>query len=71
MEVVPLSIERVAYTPRETAIALGISRSRLYHLIHEGTIRTITVGARLRVPKAELERIAGEGARSAGAPAKG
>jgi excisionase family DNA binding protein len=56
-----MTIERIAYRPIEAADALGVSRSRIYAAIAEGSIRTIVVGTRLRIPAAELARIAEEG----------
>lgn len=60
-----MTIERVAYKPTEVAEALGVSRSRVYAWIAEGSIRTTHVGTRLRIPATELARIAEEGAPAA------
>jgi excisionase family DNA binding protein len=59
-----MGIDRAAYKPTEVAEALGVHRSRIYQLIKEGSIKTTIVGSRLRIPAAELARIAAEGAPS-------
>lgn len=56
-----MTIERVAFRPIEAADALGVSRSVIYARIADGSIRSIVVGSRLRIPAAELARIAEEG----------
>jgi excisionase family DNA binding protein len=39
----------------ETAEALGLSRSRIYELIGDGTIPTIRIGRSIRVPRRALD----------------
>jgi excisionase family DNA binding protein len=56
-----MTIERVAYRVPEVADALGVSRSRIYAWIQEGSIKTTLVGSRLRIPANELARIGKEG----------
>jgi excisionase family DNA binding protein len=63
-----MTIDRVAYRPTEVAAALGVSRSRVYAWIADGSIRTTIVGSRLRVPATELARLGEEGVPSAAAP---
>jgi excisionase family DNA binding protein len=63
-----MTIERVAYRPTEVADAIGVSRSRIYAWIADGSIRTTLVGSRIRIPAAELARIAEEGVPRASAP---
>ena len=45
-----MSIERLLYRPAEAAIALGVSRSRMYELITSGEIPSIRLGGTWRVP---------------------
>lgn len=52
--VVPLT-ERLALTVPETAILLGISRSKAYELVAAGVIPSIRLGDRLIVPRRQLE----------------
>jgi excisionase family DNA binding protein len=61
-----MTIERVAYRPNEVADALGVSRSRVYAWIADGSIRTTLVGSRIRIPAAELARIGEEGVPATG-----
>lgn len=48
------SVERLTYRVHEAAAALGISRSRCYQLVAQGTIPAIRIGASIRIPVAEL-----------------
>lgn len=49
-------------TVDETANALRLGRSATYEAIHRGQIRAVRLGRKLRVPRAELERLlSGEG----------
>jgi len=47
---------RLAYSVADAAQAIGISRSRLYEHISEGTIRPIKDGRRTLITLGELER---------------
>jgi excisionase family DNA binding protein len=42
----------------EAAEVLAISRSSLYQLVAAGEVRTVRLGRAVRIPKAELERLA-------------
>jgi len=53
---------RLAYSPKEAAEKLGISRSSIYALMRAGTLRTTRAGARRLVPAVELDRLLGVGA---------
>lgn len=44
----------------EAATYLSISRTTMYRLINEGTIKTVQVGQRKRVPLAEINRLIAE-----------
>ncbi len=48
---------RAAYPIPEAAFLLGISRSGLYELIANGTIRRVKIGRRALIPAVEIERI--------------
>lgn len=44
-------------TPREAARELRISRVTIYRLLADGTIRHSRLGAAIRIPRSEVERI--------------
>lgn len=44
----------------EAAEQLNISRTTMYRLINDGTIKTVRVGQRQRVPAAEINRLIAE-----------
>lgn len=44
-------------TVKEFAAALKVSPSAVRNWIHNGTIKAITIGRTVRIPKTELERI--------------
>jgi len=46
---------RLLLTPVEAARALGISRSKLYELLGDGSIESVLIGASRRVPAEALE----------------
>ena len=48
---------RLAYPINESAALLGVSRRTVYELIRRGTLRPVRVGARQRIPAAELARL--------------
>ena len=45
----------------EAAALLGLSRSTLYQLIGSGRVRVVRLGRTVRIPRQELERLAGGG----------
>ena len=49
--------ERLALTPDETAVKLGMSRDAVYKAIHAGQIPSIRIGALIKVPRVQLERL--------------
>jgi excisionase family DNA binding protein len=51
----PPAVEKLAYSVREAAQAVAISRSRLYELIGAGEIRILKDGGRTLIRKTELE----------------
>lgn len=48
---------RLVYPINESAALLGVSRRTVYELIRRGTLRPVRVGARQRIPAAELARL--------------
>ena len=44
------------------AVRLGVSVATIQRLCHRGAMKFVRVGASMRIPKAELERVAREGA---------
>ncbi|MDB6102554.1 MAG: Helix-turn-helix domain [Gammaproteobacteria bacterium] len=48
---------RIAYSINETAAVLGISRRTVYELLASGQLGAVRIGARQRIPAAELERL--------------
>ena len=53
----PNTPARLAYPINESAALLGVSRRTVYELIRRGTLRPVRVGARQRIPAAELARL--------------
>ena len=49
------SVERLTYSIRETCEILGISRSKCFSLIKEGTLKVSKLGARTLIPRKALE----------------
>jgi excisionase family DNA binding protein len=54
MSQVDSPVEKLAFGPAEAAQALGISRSRLYELLYEGTIPSIKLGSRRLIRRESL-----------------
>lgn len=48
---------RAAYPIPEAAELLGISRSGLYALIDDGTLRRVKIGRRTLIPATEVDRL--------------
>lgn len=49
--------ERLTYSVREAAQALGLSRNSVYQGCLNGQIPHVKIGKRLLIPKAQLERL--------------
>lgn len=56
MSTTRLPTEKLLYTPEEAALALGISRSSLYLLMGDGSLPSVRLGSRRRIPAAALHR---------------
>ena len=52
--------ERLLLKPAEAAEAMGVSRSRAYELIADGSIPSIKLGASVRVPVQSLREWIGQ-----------
>ena len=48
--------ERLTYTVKEVAQALGISKEAVWDRVWDGTIPSVRVGRRVLVPRRALER---------------
>lgn len=48
--------QKLAYTVKEVAAMLSLSRSHLYELIHAGKIDTIKIGRARRITAKQLSR---------------
>lgn len=46
--------QKLAYTVKEVAVMLSLSRSHLYELIHAGKIDTIKIGRARRITNRQL-----------------
>lgn len=47
-------VERLTYSPAEAALALGISRARVYQLLDDGTIPSLHLGRRRLIRREAL-----------------
>jgi len=54
-------VEKLAFSPRETAEQLGVAVTTLYALLGTGQIRSLKVGRRRLIPAAEIARFLEEG----------
>ncbi|QGV79350.1 helix-turn-helix domain-containing protein [Streptomyces ficellus] len=48
-------VDRLLYKPEEAAEALAVSRSTVYELMAEGTLKYIKLGRTRRIRRADLE----------------
>ena len=46
--------------PAEAARLLGVSRSKAYHLVHQGTLHARRIGGSIRIPLSQIELLASE-----------
>ncbi|MBL8609748.1 MAG: helix-turn-helix domain-containing protein [Myxococcales bacterium] len=54
-----VQVERLAFTIPEVCEALGLSRQGVYNLLSRGELRSVTIGRSRRIPRTEVERLAG------------
>jgi excisionase family DNA binding protein len=54
--------KRVAVSPAEAALMIGISRAKLYELLGSGQLRSIKVGSRRLIPMSAIESMFTEAA---------
>lgn len=50
-------IEKQAYRVSEAVYAYGLSRSHLYRLVSDGTLKVAKVGSVVLIPRAELDAL--------------
>lgn len=55
------TIERLAYSPREAAAALGVTPNTIYNLIHRGELPAHKAGRRTLIAVADVRRLVGLG----------
>lgn len=48
------------WTVEQTAAYLGLNKMTIYRWIRKDRIKSIKIGNRVRIPRSEIERIAGE-----------
>lgn len=53
-------VERLAYTVKQSAEALGVGKTTLYELFKNGALKPIRIGGRTLVPASELHRLIAE-----------
>lgn len=51
------SIEKMAYSPIETAGALGLCLNSVYKMLRRGQLNGVRVDRKILIPRAELERL--------------
>ncbi len=54
-----METERIAYSVKEAAGALGVSQWMVREEIRAGRIKSIRLGVRILIPRRELERLVG------------
>jgi excisionase family DNA binding protein len=53
----------LAYRVTPFCKSIGIGRTKFYQLVREGKVRTIVIGGRRLIPRAEAERLVREGSK--------
>lgn len=53
--------ERVAYTPAQLGVALGLTEAAVRRYIREGHLRATKLGGRLFISASEVDRVFGRG----------
>jgi len=53
--------EKLAYSPMEAASSLGICLNTVYKLLKRGQIKGVQLDRKILIPKAELDRLLGQG----------
>lgn len=56
------NIKRIAVSPAEAALMLGISRSKVYELMEAGQLRNIKLGGRRLIPVSAINQLFTEAA---------
>jgi excisionase family DNA binding protein len=62
-----VQIEQIFLRPGEAARALGCSRTRVYELVHAGTLPHVRLGGTsIRIPKAAIQKLVDDAMNSRG-----
>jgi excisionase family DNA binding protein len=56
----PATTDRLAYSPRELAELLGVTRQHIHNLIARGEIASVKLGSRRLIHHTTVERLFGE-----------
>lgn len=49
--------DRMAYSPQEAAVKLGLCLNSVYKMLKDGYLRGVKVYRKILIPKSELERL--------------
>jgi excisionase family DNA binding protein len=52
-----VSMDRLAYSPSETAKLIGVGRTTLYELIGNGSLETVKLGSRRLITRDAIDRL--------------
>jgi excisionase family DNA binding protein len=50
-------VERMAYSPQEAAMTLGLCLNSVYKMLKRGQLRGVKVDQKILIPKSELARL--------------
>jgi len=56
----PVSLQPLAYRPKDAATVLGVSKSTIYQMIADGDLEARKLGAATLIPHTELVRVLNE-----------
>jgi excisionase family DNA binding protein len=48
---------KMAFSPRETALMLGLCLNTVYKLLREGKLRSVRLDRKILIPRTEIERL--------------
>jgi len=49
--------EKMAYSPQEAAITLGLCLNTIYKLLKRGQLRSVKLDRKILIPRTEIERL--------------
>ena len=52
---------KLAYSPDEAALALGVGRTTVFGLLKEGRLKRVKIGTSTVIPRSSLEALLAEG----------